>query len=85
MPFYYIESIPLFKFDSFFLSVLPIGDHGELYFCDSLSYFNKVLIGDPIPLAPNALPELPLFRSPKSKEPFLSRLDIADASVFENY
>ena len=48
-------------------------------------YFNKAFIGDPIPLAPKALPELPLFKSPKSKEPFLSRLDIADASVFENY
>lgn len=75
----------MFKIDSFFLSVRPIGDQGELYFYDSVSYFNKAFIGDPIPLAPKALPELPLFKSPKSKEPFLSRLDIADASVFENY
>ena len=80
-----MESFTLFIFYSFFLSVLPIGDHGELCFYDSVSCFIKLLIGEPIPFAPNALPELPLFKSPKSNEPFLSKLDIAEASVFENY
>ena len=67
------------------MSVLPIVDLGELYFYDSDSYLLTELTGDPIILPPNALPEVPLFKSPKSKDPFLIKLDIADASVFANY
>jgi hypothetical protein len=67
------------------LSVLPTGDLGELYFYESVSYLITEFIGDPTIFPPNALPELPLFKSPKSNDPFLIKFDIADESVFANY
>lgn len=54
------------------LSVLPTGDRGDVQRCLSL-----VTAGDPYPWLP------PLFRSPKSSDPLLIMLLIADASVFE--
>jgi hypothetical protein len=54
----------------------PTGDLGEVCLAFSLS-----IPGEDILLLPYAL--VPLFKSPKSKEPFLYALLIAEASVFE--